>query len=313
MGHESEVSIAVAWGEMDAYGHVNNAVFLRWFETARVEWLEQVKFTEEGRLGPVLKTAAIEFLAPVTHPDTVRVRVRPDEPGNTSVKLTYEVWSERLGKVAATGETVVVLVDQEAGQSVRIPDDVRRRIAPPAPAAARAPARRARGIDVDELAPVQAGGRVTPAQLDAYLGKHIKLICGNQNASDKSNHCAHFANHVLGLDFGWSCRKAKGGKAPAANLRVHETFLRCGAVGLWPPPPGITQCYAFVTKKANVNLKKKQMVNVPKKHIGIFHTDHIWHYSNRQRKVVKQRPEDFAKHYPGPGFAVFYGEFPPPP
>ena len=114
------------------------------------------------------------------------------------------------------------------------------------------------------------------------------------------------------LDFGWSCKKSTGGKAPSANLRVHETFARCGAVGLWPPPPTLTRCYAFVTKKSGVNLKKKEMTNIPKKHIGIFHTDFIWHYSNSKRKVVKQLPADFAKHYKGDGFAVFFGEFPPP-
>jgi hypothetical protein len=153
--------------------------------------------------------------------------------------------------------------------------------------------------------------RVSRDQLDGYLGKHISAICGNKQVNDKSNHCAHFANHVMQLDFAYNCRKASGRKEPGANLRVHETFTRCGAVGAWPPPPSITQCFAFVTKKSNVNLKKKEMTNVPKKHIGIFHSDHIWHYSNSKRKVVKQLPADFARHYKGDGFGVFYGEFPP--
>jgi acyl-CoA thioester hydrolase len=73
-----KIEIRVAWGEMDAYGHVNNAVFMRWFESARVEWFEAVQFPEEdGKSGPVLRTASIEYLVPVTYPDTITVSVAP--------------------------------------------------------------------------------------------------------------------------------------------------------------------------------------------------------------------------------------------
>ena len=50
------------------------------------------------------------------------------------------------------------------------------------------------------------------------------------------------------------------------------------------------------------------MDNVPKKHIGIFINGTIWHYSNSQHKVVTQTPAEFIKHYPGQGFALFYGQ-----
>jgi hypothetical protein len=52
------------------------------------------------------------------------------------------------------------------------------------------------------------------------------------------------------------------------------------------------------------------MANRPKKHIGVYCNGGIWHYSNTKDKVVKQTPEDFAKHYSGKEFALFYGTFP---
>ncbi len=115
---EIEVEIQVAWGEMDAYQHVNNAVFLRWFETARISWLDRFKFPEkEGKTGPVLRAASVEYLLPVAFPDMVTVRVWLKKLGNTSVTLAYEVSSAQRNSVIAKGNTVVVYVDHEKGKS----------------------------------------------------------------------------------------------------------------------------------------------------------------------------------------------------
>jgi len=150
---------------------------------------------------------------------------------------------------------------------------------------------------------------VTAELLDGFVGKNITSICGNGFTDAEVNHCAHFVNHVMELGFAYSCKDATGGKQPAANLRVHETFSRCGEVGKWPPA-SLAKCYAFVTKESAVDLAKKSMVNIPRKHIGIYCDTHVWHYSNTHDKVVKATPEAFAKHFSGDGFAMFYGEFP---
>jgi acyl-CoA thioester hydrolase len=74
MNEDVTVEIPVAWGEMDAYGHVNNTVFLRWFETARITWFEHVGFPDEaGKTGPVLRTQSIEYQRVVKYPDAVKV------------------------------------------------------------------------------------------------------------------------------------------------------------------------------------------------------------------------------------------------
>lgn len=123
------VEIPVAWGEMDAYGHVNNAVFLRWFETARIAWFEVVKFPEqEGKTGPVLRAAKVEYLAPVKYPDTVSVAVDVAKIGRTSVTLTYELTSAAQKKIVATGESVVVYVSFVSGEPLAIDQDARARI-----------------------------------------------------------------------------------------------------------------------------------------------------------------------------------------
>jgi hypothetical protein len=147
--------------------------------------------------------------------------------------------------------------------------------------------------------------------LTKYEGLHIKKICGNGFESESANHCAHFVNHVLDLDFGYDCKQHKGGSDAGANIRVHETFAKCPKVGKWADKgDSIKKCLAFITYTSSVKIGEKKMANRPKKHVGIYCDGNIWHYSNSKNKVVKQTPEQFAKHYSGSQFSVFYGTFP---
>jgi len=152
---------------------------------------------------------------------------------------------------------------------------------------------------------------ITQQQLDGYVGKSIGTICANGYASVADNHCAHFVSHVLGYQFGVTCKMMGSGAGAAANLRVQELFPKCKAVGAWSLRPATLQpCLVFITRATNVNLAGKVMANVPRKHIGIFLNGFIWHYSNSQQKVVRQTPAQFAKHYAPPDNAMFYGSLP---
>ena len=152
---------------------------------------------------------------------------------------------------------------------------------------------------------------LTPHQLNAYLGKSITDICQNGYTSVHDNHCAHFVAHVLGYRFGATCQLMGNGKGPAATLRVQELFARCHSAGAWSlRPASLKACLVFITRAANVNLVNRTMVNVPRKHVGLFLDGHIWHYSNSQQKVVRQLPAEFAQHYPSPDNAMFFGTLP---
>ena len=152
---------------------------------------------------------------------------------------------------------------------------------------------------------------ITQQQLDGYLGKCISDICQNGYTSNADNHCAHFVAHVLGYQFGATCKMMGTGKGPAANLRVQEIFPKCASVGAWSLRPAtLNPCLVFITRASNVNLATKVMANVPRKHIGIFLGGFIWHYSNARDQVVKQTPAQFALHYPKPDNAMFYGSLP---
>ena len=126
------VEIPVAWGEMDAYGHVNNAVYLRWFETARIHYFAgsgvEARMKSE-RVGPILARATVDYRRPVTYPDTVRVEVTVSKLGNTSFTMTYRLHSRAQAALAAEGESVVVMVDYGSGAKVPLDEGLRARIA----------------------------------------------------------------------------------------------------------------------------------------------------------------------------------------
>lgn len=145
---------------------------------------------------------------------------------------------------------------------------------------------------------------VTQPLLDSYLDRHIDDICPTRYKAE--NHCAHFVSHVLKLKIGALC------STTGVSIRVHEIFASC------PNVEQLLECRAsyapqlvFVTGEHNVNLKKHEMVNVPKKHIGIACGQYVWHYSNAQHKVVKQIVDTFLFHYKNQRNGLWLGSFPP--
>lgn len=123
------VRVPVAWGEMDAFQHVNNTVYLRWFETARIEWFARVGFQGTGGARPILARTEIDYRLPVVWPDTVEVAIGVVAVGKSSVTLGYRITSEHLsGAVAAEGITVIVLFDYATKKSVPLDDALRARM-----------------------------------------------------------------------------------------------------------------------------------------------------------------------------------------
>src|SRR5882672_6064842 len=127
-----EVQLPVQWGDMDAFEHVNNTVYLRWFETARIAYFEKLGMSTRvggpGPAAPILARAAVDFRAPVTFPDRITAKARVSKLGNTSFTMQYQAVSEKLG-VAAEGEGIVVMFDYQKQAKVEIDADLRARIA----------------------------------------------------------------------------------------------------------------------------------------------------------------------------------------
>ena len=125
--HPVRVSIPVAWSDMDALGHVNNGVFLRWFEDARIVYFGRVGIDFE-RVGVILARQSCDYLAPVVYPDTVEARVSVTRLGTKSFTMSFAISSAAAGRDVATGEGVMVAFDYESQRSVPLPAALREAI-----------------------------------------------------------------------------------------------------------------------------------------------------------------------------------------
>ncbi len=122
------ISLPVQWGELDAYGHVNNTVFFRYFESARVEYLERCGLVESykrDRVGAILHSTACRFRRALFHPDTVLVGARVTQMDEDRFTMAYRVVSQRRREVVADGTGVVVIFDYRRRTKTRLPDAVR--------------------------------------------------------------------------------------------------------------------------------------------------------------------------------------------
>lgn len=126
------VEIPVLWGHMDAFNHVNNVMYLRWFESARIVFFEETDIIgemERTGVGPILGRATCDYRIPLTYPDTLTVQTTVTSIGNSSFVMMNRVLSAAHdGAVAAEGEAVIVMVNYAQGGSAPISDAIREHI-----------------------------------------------------------------------------------------------------------------------------------------------------------------------------------------
>jgi acyl-CoA thioester hydrolase len=121
----------VQWGDMDSYQHVNNAVFFRWFETARIAYTQKLGLKDmmiRDRVGPILAAIACDYRRQVTFPDTVVIGSRVTRIGRTSFAMEHALVSSAQRALAAESRSTIVVFDYAANTPVPVPDDVRRAI-----------------------------------------------------------------------------------------------------------------------------------------------------------------------------------------
>ncbi|PJG42638.1 thioesterase [Acinetobacter tandoii] len=117
----------VAWGDMDAFGHVNNVMYYRYIESARINYFDALNIFEQKVL-TVVASNQCKYLRPVFYPDQLKIAVRVDELRNSAMRMTYQLFSTAQNELVATAEAVIVCVDQENMQKAAIPEDIREKI-----------------------------------------------------------------------------------------------------------------------------------------------------------------------------------------
>jgi len=123
----SSLVIQVRWSDLDAFNHVNNAVYLRYLEEARVQWLESIDGVSlNDRIAPVLAASQVNYRRSIGWPNHVLVELLIEKIGNRSLTMGHRiVSSDDPAALYADGSVVMVWIDTETGNSVPLPDAVR--------------------------------------------------------------------------------------------------------------------------------------------------------------------------------------------
>lgn len=125
------VEFPIAWGEMDAQQHVNNVVYFRYIENARIAYYDKLgtrPLLKGKGIGTVLATTQCRYKAPLTYPDTISVGAKITKMEADRFTMVYRVVSHRSGKVAAEGEGVLVTYDFNEDKKIPIPEELRKSI-----------------------------------------------------------------------------------------------------------------------------------------------------------------------------------------
>ncbi len=124
--------IEVRWGDMDAMGHVNNSIYFRYCESARIALLRSlnIKGRAEGSTqGPTLVTTSCDFKREVKYPATLEVGVRVEALTRRSFALQYAMFFAGTEELAAVARSVNAWVDYADKQAIEIPDELRTALA----------------------------------------------------------------------------------------------------------------------------------------------------------------------------------------
>ena len=119
-----EVTVPLRWGDMDAMGHINNTLYFRYMEIARLEWLFKVgASTGLSGEGPVIVNAFCNFLRQLTYPGEARVTLFVAKPGRSSFETYHTIErTDEPGVLYAEGGARVVWTDYGAKKSAPMPD-----------------------------------------------------------------------------------------------------------------------------------------------------------------------------------------------
>jgi len=125
------IEIPVVWGEMDALRHVNNIVYFRYFESARIAYFEKLRFWEfmnQTGVGPILASIQCRFKIPLTYPDTVSVGTRISRIEQDRFVMEYRAVGHKSQAIAAEGESVVVPYNYRENKKTPLPEEMKQRI-----------------------------------------------------------------------------------------------------------------------------------------------------------------------------------------
>lgn len=128
-GFPVAVYLPVQWGDQDAFAHVNNIIYFRWYETARIAYFDKLEVETDlhSDLAPILASIRCDYRQQLLFPDTIAVTARVSRIGRSSIQMLHSVVSPKLGLVAE-GDSTIVTFNYVENRSQPVPAELRAKI-----------------------------------------------------------------------------------------------------------------------------------------------------------------------------------------
>lgn len=124
----TQISLPVQWGEMDAFGHVNNTQYFKYFESVRLAYFEALALMSHQHLAPILAETTCKFRRPLFYPDNLVVGTAVSEIHEHGFLMLYGIFSEQQQTVASLGSGRIVLLEKETDSKAGMDEALRDRI-----------------------------------------------------------------------------------------------------------------------------------------------------------------------------------------
>lgn len=124
------LELPILWGYMDAMQHVNNTVYIRFFESGRIAYMDEVSSALSMQLSGsmILHSVNCRFRIPLTYPDKVTVGVRTLKMAVDRITIEHIIISHEHQKIAAEGTSIGVAYDYKKQSKAPLSEEIRKRI-----------------------------------------------------------------------------------------------------------------------------------------------------------------------------------------
>jgi acyl-CoA thioester hydrolase len=124
--------IEVRYGDLDPQGHLNNAKYLTYFETARINYFTHLGLFTPGQsfmdIGVIMADVRVTFHAPVQYGMPIKVGVRISKLGNKSMTVEQNIVHAETDEALASGQVILVAFDYHTNKTLPIPKEMREAI-----------------------------------------------------------------------------------------------------------------------------------------------------------------------------------------
>src|SRR5688572_15448596 len=125
--YNTVLSLRIDWADLDLFGHVNNVVFFRYIQAARVNYCEHIGLTslnDNDQLSFMVASSQCHFKRPLKYPDSIEVATRAAWLKNTSLQLEYLIRNSEK-EIVAEASDVIVVYDHHKKEKVVISEALR--------------------------------------------------------------------------------------------------------------------------------------------------------------------------------------------